>query len=300
MKANVPHSELTFAQANGIEIAYDTFGNDRKPPMLLIMGLGTQMIVWDEAFCSQLASKGYWVIRFDNRDIGLSTKFKNAGVPNLEQLEQAVKKREPFEIPYTLLDMAEDAVGLLDALGSKTAHIVGESMGAMIGQLMAVHYPERVISLTSIMSTTGQPGLPPPSPDALEAIYEPWPIHRTGYVETFVQAYRVLSGPEIKVDKALARKWAEQSYDRGLNPDGIARQLAAIIASGNRSKKLKSITAQTLVIHGEADPLLPVEHGRATADAIPRAKLTIIPGMGHTLPEALWPKLVEAISQHAV
>jgi pimeloyl-ACP methyl ester carboxylesterase len=300
MKANIPHSELAIAQANGIEIAYDTFGDNRKPAMLLIMGLGTQMIVWDEEFCTQLASKGYWVIRFDNRDIGLSTKFKNAGVPNLADLEQAVKKREPFEIPYTLLDMAEDAIGLLDALGSKTAHIVGESMGAMIGQIMAMHYSERVRTLISIMSTTGQPGLPPPSPEALEVIYEPWPIHRAGYIESFVQAYRVLSGPEIMVGEALARKWAEQSFDRGLNPDGIARQLATIIASGNRRAKLKSITAPTLVLHGEADLLLPVEHGRATADAIPKAKLKIIPGMGHTLPETLWPELIVAISQHAV
>ncbi len=299
MDRSVPHSDPGAATVNGIEIVYDTFGDSSAPPLLLIMGLGAQMISWDEDFCRELAARGYWVIRFDNRDIGLSTKLDEAGVPNILALLQAQTQGEVTQAPYMLRDMADDSAGLLEALGIESAHVVGVSMGGMIAQEMAIHHPKRVRTLTSIMSSTGNPELPPPKPEALTILLTPPPTDREGYLKYSLQTWRVLSGPEFQIDEDLALERANRFYDRGLSPAGTARQLAAILASGSRKEALQSVTAPTLVIHGNADPLVPVEGGIETAGSIAGAELLIIEGMGHDLPPALAPQVIEAIAQHA-
>jgi pimeloyl-ACP methyl ester carboxylesterase len=299
MAREVRHAAQAFAKANGIEIAYDAFGSQSDPAILLIMGLGVQMVVWDEDFCTRLAARGYWVIRFDNRDVGLSTRFSEMGVPNLPAIQEAQSLGRALGVPYSLEDMAGDAIGLLDALGIGSAHVVGLSMGGMIGQIMAYRFPERVRSFTSIMSTTGDPNLPPPTPEALSALIVPIPPERSAYVEGWLSVWRVLSGPRFPVEAALGRKWAEMSHQRGLNPAGFLRQMAAVVASGSRKELLKAVTVPTLVIHGDADPLVPLECGIDTASSIPAAKLRVIEGMGHTLPEAVWPQVIDAIVGHA-
>ena len=300
MTQMVLHTDTAFAGVNGIEIAYDTFGASSDPMILLIAGLGVQMIIWDEKFCEQLAAEGYRVVRFDNRDIGLSTNFATAGVPDLQGVMEARSRGESPNVPYTLVDMAEDGIGLLDALGVESAHVVGMSMGGMIGQLMALRFSDRVRSLTSMMSTTGDPKLPPARPEAMSVLLLPIPTERTAYIEGWLKVWQVLSGPKFPVEEALARKWAELSHRRGLNPNGFLRQMAAVIASGNRKHVLKDISVPTLVLHGDSDPLLPVECGIDTANSIPRAKLRVIEGMGHALPEALWSQVIDAIAGHAV
>jgi pimeloyl-ACP methyl ester carboxylesterase len=291
---------VEFARANGIDIAYQTFGDKDATPLILIMGLGSQMVLWDGEFCRKLAAGGYRVIRFDNRDIGLSTRLDWMPVPDSAAVGAALQRGEVPALPYTLDDMAADTAELLTALGYDRAHIVGESMGGMIGQIMAIHFPERLRSLTSIMSSTGNPLLPPPKPVVHEILYTPFPSDHDGFVESFVRAFNILSGPVLPLNETLARKWAEQSYERGLNPAGVARQFAAIMAAGDRTEKLKSIGVPTLVIHGEEDPLLPVECGLATAAAVPGSRLKIIQGMGHALPEAVWPQIVAEITRHAI
>ena len=300
MTQNVPHSDAASARVNGLEIVYDTFGHASAPPLLLVMGLGAQMITWDEDFCAQLAAQGYWVIRFDNRDVGLSTKFDEAGVPDIMAMMQATMQGQAVQAPYLLDDMAGDAVGLLDALEIESAHVVGASMGGMIAQVMAIHHPDRVRTLTSIMSTTGAPGLPPPTPEATVFLATPSPTDRAGYIEHSVKFSHVLGGSVIPIDEALARKQAARSFDRGLYPDGFVRQLAAIFASGSRVEALQSVNLPTLVIHGDADPLVPVEGGIDTANSVPGAELMIIEGMGHSLPLVLWPQIIDAIAKHAV
>ena len=297
---HISRREVKFARANGIDIAYQTFGDKDASPLILIMGLGSQMVLWDGEFCRKLAAGGYRVIRFDNRDIGLSTKLDWMQVPDTTAVAAALQRGEVPVLPYTLEDMAADTAALLTALGYDKAHIVGESMGGMIGQIMAINLPERLLSLTSIMSSTGNPFLPPPSPEVLEILYTPFPTDHDGFVESFVRTFKVLSGAAMPLSEALARKWAEQSYKRGLNPAGVARQFAAIMAAGDRTEKLKSISIPTLVIHGDVDPLLPVECGLATATAIPGSRLKIIQEMGHALPEAVWPQIVAEITRHAV
>ncbi len=299
MTLNVPHSEEAVAQANGIEITYDTFGDPQAKPMLLIMGLGAQMIAWEEDFCAQLAEQGHWVIRFDNRDIGLSTKFTEAGAPDLTALMMASMQGQPVSSAYLLSDMALDAVGLLDALDIKAAHVVGVSMGGMIAQMMAVNHPDRTLTLTSIMSSTGDPDLPPPTQEAAMVLGTPAPTDREGYIEETVKAWRVLSGPVFPYPEEVIRNRAAKTFDRGLSPAGFARQLAAIFASGSRKEALKSVTTSTLVIHGDADPLVPVEAGKDTANTVPGAKLLIVEGMGHSLPVEAWPQLIGAITEHA-
>ena len=295
MIQQIAHSAAKRVQSNGIELVYDTFGDPSAPPMLLVMGLGAQMIKWDEDFCSKLATEGYWVIRFDNRDIGLSSKLTEAGVPNTMALMQGL----PVEVPYLLSDMANDAVGLLDALDIEQAHVVGASMGGMIAQMMAIMYPQRLHTLTSIMSTTGNPNLPPAKPEVLATLFQPAPAALEHYLKHSLGVSRLFAGPHFAFDEERALKRAIRAYERGLNPAGTARQLAAVIASGSRKEALKSVTTPTLVIHGDADPLLPLEGGIDTAEAIPNAELLIIPGMGHTLPLPVWPQVVGAIARHA-
>jgi pimeloyl-ACP methyl ester carboxylesterase len=300
MKNKTLHTEASRVAANGIEIVYDTFGEPSAPPMLLVMGLGAQMIAWDDEFCQALAAAGYWVIRFDNRDVGLSTRFEEAGVPDLPTLMQALLQGEEIESPYLLQDMADDAVGLLDAIGVARAHVLGVSMGGMIVQEMAIHHADRVMTMTSIMSSTGNPALPPPTAEAMAVLLKPTSADRASHIESSVAASRVLSGPGLPLDEDQLRVRAGEAFDRGLSPTGTPRQLAAILASGSRKEALKTISVPTLVIHGDADPLVPVEGGIETAEAVPGAELLIIKGMGHSLPPVIWPQVIEKIVGHAV
>jgi pimeloyl-ACP methyl ester carboxylesterase len=299
MVPSVPQKDPTFAEVNGITIAYDTFGDPADPALMLIMGLGCPMIDWKEEFCSQLASHGYWVIRFDNRDVGLSTWIDGAGMPDLPAMLKGRLEGKAVESQYTLLDMTADAVGLLDVLEIEAAHVLGLSMGGGIAQLMALHYPERLISLTTIMSSTGEPDLPPAKPEALALLTRPYPKGRDGYIEMRLESHRVLAGPNYPVDEQEAREHAGRRYDRGVTPEGYARQYAAILAAQGIREALKSVAIPTLVIHGDVDPLVPVECGMDTANSVPGSKLLIIEGMGHSWPPSLWPRLIEAIVEHA-
>ena len=299
--ANPRSQPPAVAHVNDVKIVYDTFGDPNAPPMLLIMGIGCQLIDWPDEFCAQLAACGYWVIRFDNRDVGLSTKLDAAGVPIISALLEAQERGETLPVPYLLRDMGADAVGLLDILGIESAHIVGLSMGGAIAQAIAIHYPQRVSTLTSIMASSGAPGLPPPTERAWAILSEPAPNDRAGYIEYRLYHRRVLAGPAYPIDETRACKHAGRRFDRaGLCPAGFARQLAAIIASGGRKRALGSVTAPTLVIHGKADPLVPLECGIDVAHAVPGAELLIIEGMGHDWrPPSLWPQMLEAIARHA-
>lgn len=286
---------MPLARANGIEICYETFGQRENPPVLLVMGLGGQMILWEEPFCEGLAERGFFVIRFDNRDVGLSTKFEDAPVPDI----QKALAGEPIEAPYTLWDMAADAVGLLDALGIERAHVVGMSMGGMIVQCMAIRSPERLRSMTSIMSTTGAPDVGQPTPEALEALLAPPPASREAAIEQGVRTWQVIGSPAYPREESELRAMVARAYDRSFYPAGTARQLAAILATGDRTPALRAVRVPTLVIHGEEDALVPVSGGRATAEAVPGAKLITFPGMGHDLPRPLWPQILDAIAAHA-
>jgi len=288
-----------FARANGIDLCYDTFGDPNAAPMVLIMGLAAQMIAWDDEFCAGLASRGYRVVRFDNRDIGLSTRLGAAGVPDVAAAFAAAMQGRPVDAPYLLSDMAADTVGLMDALGIGTAHVVGASMGGAIAQTLAIEHPERLRSLTSIMATTGAPDLPPPKPEAMATLFKPTPLDQADYFESYVQTWKVLRGPGFPLDEARDLARAGQSFARGLNPPGVARQLMAVLASGSRREALRSVSVPTLVIHGKVDPLVPVECGIDTARAVPGAELLLIEGMGHALPIPMWPQIIDAIARHA-
>ncbi|MCD6281826.1 MAG: alpha/beta hydrolase [Deltaproteobacteria bacterium] len=292
----IPYSGPAFVKANGIDIIYDTFGDPGDPPIVLISGLSMQMIEWVERFCEMLASRGYYVIRYDNRDVGLSQKIDELGVPRIQDLFQKVARGEHIKVPYLLSDMADDAVGLLDALGIDSANFVGVSMGGMIAQEIAIHHPERMRSLTSIMSTTGDPNLPQAKPSAMTVVMTPMPLEKERYADAFVQVCRVLKGPSTSLDEPALRRLALRCFERGIHPAGVARQLAAIIASGSRKQALNGVKIPTLVIHGDSDPLVPVECGIDTANAIPGAKLKIIKGVGHELPPDIWKEVVDAIS----
>jgi pimeloyl-ACP methyl ester carboxylesterase len=287
------------ASANGIELEYDTFGARSARPLVLIMGLGAQMILWDEDFCGALAARDFFVVRFDNRDVGLSTKLDDAGVPNVFHAVQKAATNQPVDAPYTLSDMADDTVYLMEELGLERAHVVGASMGGMIAQTLAIRHPSRLLTLTSIMSTTGNPEVPAATPDALRVLMTPVPAEREAYVERSLRNWRVIGSPGFPFDEQRFRARAARSFDRAFHPAGVARQLVAIIASGNRKEALRAVTTPTLVIHGDADPLAHIEGGRDTAAAIPGAELLIIAGMGHDLPRGAWPRIIDAIDAHA-
>ncbi|MES2602435.1 MAG: alpha/beta hydrolase [Pseudomonadota bacterium] len=293
------HQPPQMAKANGIELCYEIFGAPDAEPLVLIMGLGAQMIHWDDEFCRDLAERGFRVIRFDNRDIGKSTRM-SGGKPlrPMELLKLRIFKIAP-EAPYKLWDMANDVVGLLDALGIRKAHIVGASMGGMIAQEIAMQHPDRVLSLTSIMSSTGNPRLPQPTREASAILLAPPPTTKEEYLTRFGQTWKVLRGASFPLDEAKDIERAERTYARGLNPAGVGRQLRAILASGNRKDRLGSIKAPTLVIHGTIDPLVKMEAGKDTAASIPGAKLLLIEGMGHALPIPMWPTIIGAIAEHA-
>lgn len=276
----------------GIVIAYERFGDEQAPPVLLIMGIGAQLVGWPEGFCAELVARGLHVIRFDNRDAGLSSHFPDAPVPDLA----AALTGDLSTASYTLSDMAADAVGLLDALGLGSAHIVGASMGGMIAQTIAIEHPHRVWSLTSMMSTTGDRSVGQPTAEALRALAGPPPVGRDDVIDRSVRALKAVGSPGFRVDEAELRERAGRSYDRASNPLGIARQAAAIIASGDRTEPLRSVRVPVLVIHGADDAMCDVSGGRATAQAIPGAELVVIDGMGHDLPRELWPEIASRIA----
>ena len=284
------------AASNGITIEYEEFGDRRARPLLLIMGLGAQMVLWHEDFCKQLAARGFRVIRFDNRDVGKSTWRDDLGVPDVAAALGAVLTRQAIKAPYLLRDMAADAVGLLDGLGIDKAHVVGASMGGMIAQAVAIEFPSRVLTLTSIMSSTGNPELPPATPSAMGVLLAPPPPSRDEAIERSVTVFRTIGSPGFEFDEAEVRRRAALSFDRGFNPAGTVRQLVAVLASGSRKEALKAVRVPTLVVHGVDDPLVPFAAGQDTVDAVPGARLLAIAGMGHDMPKAIWPRLIDGIS----
>src|ERR1700682_3526617 len=299
-KVNVSaHQPPQLARANGIELCYEIFGDANAEPMLLIMGLGAQMIHWDDDFCRQLAARGFRVIRFDNRDIGKSSRLSGGKRLGPVELLKLRFLKIPVAAPYTLFDMAEDVTGLMDTLGIKSAHLVGASMGGMIAQEIAILFPQRVRSLTSIMSTTGNPKDPPPTRQATAMLMAPPPATKEEYFERYAQTWKILRVGSFPEDEALDRSRAERTFQRGLNPAGVGRQLRAILASGSRKERLHAVKAPTLVIHGTVDPLVRPEGGKDTAASIPGAELLIVDGMGHALPIPLWPQIIDAIDKHA-
>lgn len=286
-------------RANGIDIEYETFGQEGNPPLLLIMGVSAQMVFWDEEFIDQLVQRGFRVIRFDNRDVGRSTHLRSAGVPSEALASQGPTSGPPPEVPYLLSDMAEDAAGLLNALEIKAAHVVGASMGGMIAQELAIRHPERVLSLTSIMSTTSDPSLPGPKPELVPLFRQPPARDRAEAIEQGLRLFQAISSPGFPADEAGIRKKLTLSHDRCYDPEGVLRQQAAIMASGSRKQALASVRAPTLVIHGKEDPIVPVEGGIDTARSIPGAELLLVEGMGHDLPRGAWPRIIEAIATNA-
>jgi pimeloyl-ACP methyl ester carboxylesterase len=278
-----------------LEIAYETFGDPSDPALLLVMGLGTQMLGWHEEFCEALAARGFFVIRFDNRDIGRSTAMRDLPVPKLWQLALRAKQAAG----YTLEDMADDGFGLLDHLGIERAHVVGASMGGMIAQTMAYRRPERVLSLVSIMSNTGALRSGQPHLKMLPALLATPPKGREAAIEHTVKVFEKIGSPGFPRDEDDLRRVAAMSYDRGRNPAGAARQLAAIVTAQDRTKPLGSIRVPTLVIHGTRDKLVRPSGGRATARAIPGARLLTIEGMGHDLPRGAWPQIIDGIADTA-
>jgi len=284
--------------ANGITIEYQSFGDPGAPPLLLIMGLGGQMIHWHERFCATLADRGLRVIRFDNRDAGRSTVMGGGAAWDVQAMFQAWLMRQPLRAPYLLSDMAEDAVGLMDALDIERAHIVGASMGGMIGQLLAIHHRERLLSLTSIMSTPGGYGFPAPKPASLMALLSPAPADREGFARRALKVGEALNAGSWPLDEEKVMAVGRESFDRGYHREGVLRQTAAVLASGSREEALRGVSTPTLVLHGERDPLVPISAGRATAAAIPDARFVPMSQMGHYMPPQTWGPLIEHISDH--
>jgi pimeloyl-ACP methyl ester carboxylesterase len=286
------------AKANGIELEYDVTGPETGEPLLLIMGLGAQMTRWPAALREKLAARGLRVIHYDNRDVGLSSKIEAGGTPDVRAIAAALAKSEKPPVAYDLSHMAADAVGLLDALGIRRAHIVGASLGGMIAQLVAADYPDRVLSLTSIMSTTGNRELPPPTPEAVAVLNNRGPDPREdfeGFLEHSVKGAVAIGSPGYPPDPEEIKARSRSDFERAYHPAGFQRQYAAAMASPDRRPKLKGVTAPTVVIHGADDPLVPLAGGQDTAASIPGAELVVIPGMGHDLPAALHDQIVEAI-----
>jgi len=291
---------MTQARINGIAIEYEIEGAEQGDPLLLIMGLGAQMTRWPPELRHKLVDKGFRVIRFDNRDVGLSQKFK--GAPQIADVVGALNRGAKPDIPYTLDDMAADAIGVLDHLGIKRAHIVGASMGGMIAQLMVADNPERARSLTIIFSSTGNPALPPATPEAMAVITTRAPdpnAQLDAYLDQMVKNARTIASPGYAFDEQGVREPARIDVKRCYEPLGVARQMAAVVASGDRRAKIKAISTPTVVLHGDADPLVPLEGGRDIAAAIADAELRVVPGMGHDIPAALYDVVVDAIARAA-
>lgn len=282
-------------RSNGLELEYDTFGAPTDPAMVLIMGHGAQLIDWHVEFCERLAGHGFHVVRFDNRDAGLSTSMDHEGAPDLALLLTG----DARTAPYVLADMAEDTVGLMDGLGLDRAHLVGASMGGMIAQQTAIDHPERLYSLCSIMSTTGDPAVGHATPEAMAALTRPPASTRDEAIRNGIESSKAIGSPAFPIpDEELTQRVAAK-YDRSLRPTGQLRQFAAILASPNRTTALAAVTVPTVVIHGAEDPLIDVSGGRATAAAVPGAELVVVPGLGHNLPREVWPTITDAIVRNA-
>ena len=283
------------ARSNGIELAYETLGDPRDPALLLIMGLGAQLIDWPDEFCELLAGRGFRVIRFDNRDAGRSTILHDRGAPDLF----ALRGGDRSQAPYLLADMAADTAGLLDALGVARAHVVGASLGGMIAQQLTADHPQRVASLCSIMSMTGDFSVGRPTPQAAAILTRPPAGTREEAIANAIAGSRIIGSPGFPAAEEELLRRASAKYDRAYHPLGTLRQYAAILASPDRTPALREVTVPALVVHGEADPLIDISGGRATAAAIPGAELLTFPGMGHDLPRELWPQLTGAIAANA-
>lgn len=293
---------MTIAKANGIDLAWDQFGRAGDPAILLIAGLGVQRIRWAVSFCEDLAARGYRVIRFDNRDAGCSTHFRHCTPPDFGALAAALMAGRRPEVPYTLAHMAADAIGLLEALAIDRAHVVGLSMGGMIAQIMASEHPERVLSLTSIMSGTGNPALPQAEPDVMALMMRPAPdpvSDEAGFLAHSLAFTRRIAGPGHPVDAAAHRALVLEEVRRAYDPGGAARQIAAMAVAGDRRARLATIGVPTLVIHGADDPLIPPAGGADTAAAIPGAEFLLVDGMGHHLPATLHRSVADAIDRVA-
>jgi pimeloyl-ACP methyl ester carboxylesterase len=284
-----------FATVGNVELCYETFGDPGDPPVLLIMGLGTQMIAWNEDFCGQLAERGFHVIRYDNRDVGRSTRFDSFPPPRTTEL---ITQR-PKRLAYTLRDMAGDAAGLLTALGIESAHVVGASMGGMIGQFLAIHHPERARSFVQLMSTTGARWVGQPAAAIYPFFMKALPKTKDEYIDRARKLLDVIGSPGFPRDEAETRAMLSLAFDRGLSPAGTMRQLGAIVDSGNRTRDLARIKAPTLVMHGTRDKMIRVSGGKASARAIPGAELELIDGWGHDLPPGVWPRLLDGIERTA-
>jgi len=284
------------AQANGVELEYEVVGDPAARPLLLVQGLGAQLVSIEERFCAELAARGFKVIRFDNRDVGLSTRLDGAGTPDLA----AIWAGDHSSLAYTLDDMADDAAGLLDAVGVRRAHVAGISLGGMIAQLLAIRHPEKVLSLASIMSTTGDRRVGQPSAEGAGVLFTPMPAERDRYLEQAVANARLaLAGSAFPFDPDAIRRVAARGYDRAYDPGGVGRQLAAALAATDRTEALRSLRVPTLVVHGDVDRLVGVSGGEATAAAVPSARLLRIPGLGHELPPGAWPTVADAIADNA-
>lgn len=291
---------MPILHVNDLDLWYDTQGDPSHPAILLIVGLGMQAVSWPDSFCNALVERGFYLIRFDNRDNGLSTKLSHLGKPNTLLAVLKLALRMKLQAGYTLDDMAADAVGVLDALQIDKAHILGVSMGGMIAQIVAGRYPERTLSLTSIMSTSGRRGLPGPTRPARKVLFgaPPDPLNHEGVINHFVRTMQVIGSPAYPTPVEQLRGRVEKTVKRSLDPTGTTRQLLAIGASGDRIALLQSLTAPTLIIHGLADPLVPIEGGRDVARLVPHAVMHEIEGMGHDLPDQLNPRLAGLIADH--
>lgn len=289
-------------RANGIALACESFGAETGEAILLIAGLGTQMLRWTEPFCGDLAARGYRAIRFDNRDAGCSTHFGHSSAPDFGALAAALMAGQRPDVPYTLSDMAADAIGLLDALSIERAHVVGRSMGGMVAQIMASEYPHRVLSLVSIMSSTGNPALPQAAPDVMAMMMRPAPDPFSDEPEFLAHSFAFaerIAGARYPLDRAAHRLLVLDEVRRAYDPAGVGRQIAAMAVAGDRRARLAHVTAPTLVVHGTDDPLIPPACGRDTAMSIPNAELMLIDGMGHDVPPALYGTVAAAIDRTA-
>lgn len=291
---------MPVTNVNGVEIAYETHGDPSNPALMLVMGLGSQLVHWPDELVDGLVERGLFVVRHDNRDVGLSQKFTDFGVPDLGAIATALASGEKPDAPYFVSDMAADAMGVLDDLGIERAHIMGVSMGGMIVQNMAGEYPDRIKSVVPIMTSSGEPGLDPATPEAMGALMAPAKSDKLEDVlENNNMIREAIGSPGFPSDPARNELYATRAYERCYHPEGTARQMAAVVASGGRADVLKNVTAPMLIIHGTDDPLVPISGGRDIAKHVPHAEMVEIEGYGHDLPLQLMPRFVEMIADFA-
>ncbi len=288
---------MALAHNGSVEIYYETFGDPADPALVLVNGLGSQCINFRTEWCDRFAAKGFYVVRMDNRDVGLSTHFSDVS-PDLGALIAALTAGEPANAPYTLSDMAADVVAVLDDLGIDRAHVMGLSMGGMIVQTLAIEHPERLRSMTSVMSTTGELDVGESSPQARERLFGAPATDRESAIANHLAGLRIWGSPG-KVDEDAQARFAGEAYDRAFDPAGVGRQIMAVTASGSRAEGLKHVLIPTLVMHGSADALIDPSGGRRTAELVPGARFVLMAGMGHDYPQAYWDEWVELVTEHA-